>query len=605
MPSLSDLQMEAVQASSREAICHGGVLDDGYCHFADWRRALLCKASSKACLVRVFCMMAAILLFGGGVRVATTRSPGRIRSLSVNLGASHRTLELVEAGTPGQWGRLKDKAGKCLDFGGERVHLWECQEENKNQLWRYDDATHHIIAHQRSPDTITSKCLDTGTEIRIADCMDGSDVQAWTLNDNGSISVHKAGEVAMCLDTKDFWPRAWPCDEASQYQKWSSERVVQATRPPPLLPSTTPKQLPTSAPPPPTLTSTHRPVSSTPPPLKRAPTPAPAPTPTSTRKPVSLPSPPPKPLPAPAPAPTSTPVRTSAALPSTASKEGLPSTSTLARKSVGSTAGPLRSQSREFLVFGLVIGLCLVSLACMVVGFWSWRSSREDHLEGYNTVNTEDMALLKQQVEATETTVNAARLDQDLLQQQLAEEMDELTIQMKETQESLARGWSAGDAIADEDLDMEWERIREEMCTEECRQNSVRLPSVEHGHAEALNNKLPRSQSSWFDSALVSLTQMSADIRLAAKPTVTLPALASSKAEIEAQIRELQRRMAQAEADAREAAKSSRTDPRAKAHALQCLRQRGQYKLLQERLQSVHCQILQAETLQARVGKQP
>eukprot|EP00418_Pyrodinium_bahamense_P079446 CAMPEP_0179068040 /NCGR_PEP_ID=MMETSP0796-20121207/29802_1 /TAXON_ID=73915 /ORGANISM="Pyrodinium bahamense, Strain pbaha01" /LENGTH=549 /DNA_ID=CAMNT_0020765093 /DNA_START=228 /DNA_END=1877 /DNA_ORIENTATION=+ len=549
--------------------------------------------------------MAAILLFGGGVRVATTRSPGRIRSLSVNLGASHRTLELVEAGTPGQWGRLKDKAGKCLDFGGERVHLWECQEENKNQLWRYDDATHHIIAHQRSPDTITSKCLDAGTEIRIADCMDGSDVQAWTLNDNGSISVHKAGGGRDVLGHQRLLAarlalrrgKPVPEVELGASRAGNAPTASAAFNDPEAAADVS------AAAADPDLHAQAGVVNLAAPEAGADSGPSTDPDIHAQAGVVALAAP-----------EVAAGTSTGANLNASAHFRGIALDGLEGGAAVNLDAGPqvngvdggaFTFQSRDFLVFGLVIGLCLVSLACMVVGFWSWRSSREDHLEGYNTVNTEDMALLKQQVEATETTVNAARLDQDLLQQQLAEEMDELTIQMKETQESLARGWSAGDAIADEDLDMEWERIREEMCTEECRQNSVRLPSGEHGHAEALNNKLPRSQSSWFDSALVSLTQMSADIRLAAKPTVTLPALACSKAEIEAQIQELQRRMAQAEADAREAAKSSRTDPRAKAHALQCLRQRGHYKLLQERLQSVHCQILQAETLQARVGKQP
>jgi len=84
-------------------------------------------------------------------------------------------------------GQIKATHGKCLDASqrnttGGKVHMWDCDINNKNQHWSYNPATGQIKA------TYGSKCLDAsersklGGKVHMWDCSTSNANQQWKIS---------------------------------------------------------------------------------------------------------------------------------------------------------------------------------------------------------------------------------------------------------------------------------------------------------------------------------------------------------------------------------------------------------------------------------------
>ena len=84
-------------------------------------------------------------------------------------------------------GQIKSKDGKCLDASqrnkkGGKVHMWNCDTNNKNQQWSYE--TSGVV---KSKD---GKCLDAsqrnknGGKVHMWDCSSSNKNQQWVVHQN-------------------------------------------------------------------------------------------------------------------------------------------------------------------------------------------------------------------------------------------------------------------------------------------------------------------------------------------------------------------------------------------------------------------------------------
>lgn len=119
--------------------------------------------------------------------VTTTEEPKATTKAPVLGGAekgdeNHAVEEDPGERLPGNDGKIitaqmKHSLGKCLDAGGNHVHMWKCVNNVSHQQWTYDQQKGTIK-------TATGKCLDGSKEFFQAACKPGDTKQRWNLDGN-------------------------------------------------------------------------------------------------------------------------------------------------------------------------------------------------------------------------------------------------------------------------------------------------------------------------------------------------------------------------------------------------------------------------------------
>ena len=123
-------------------------------------------------------------------------------------------------------GLIKAVHGICLDSPqrstkGGQVHMWTCNNGNKNQQWRYDAATGQIRnAHGICLDA--SQRSTRGGKVHMWSCNTSNKNQQWQYDaSNGQIKSRHG----ICLDasqrsTKRGKVHMWTCNTANKNQQW-------------------------------------------------------------------------------------------------------------------------------------------------------------------------------------------------------------------------------------------------------------------------------------------------------------------------------------------------------------------------------------------------
>jgi len=127
---------------------------------------------------------------------------------------------------------IKAKAGICLDASqrttkGGKVHMWNCDMNNKNQMWKYDPSTGLI----RNPHGI---CLDAsqrgsnGGKVHMWTCDSKNPNQQWVYNQKMGQIKNRHG---ICLDASERMKdggkvHMWGCDPKNKNQMWMIKPIA-------------------------------------------------------------------------------------------------------------------------------------------------------------------------------------------------------------------------------------------------------------------------------------------------------------------------------------------------------------------------------------------
>ncbi|MCB9053613.1 MAG: ricin-type beta-trefoil lectin domain protein [Lewinellaceae bacterium] len=126
--------------------------------------------------------------------------------------------------------QLNKALNKCIDNrggglqNGNNILLWECMDNNPNQIWILSDSEIHLANH-------TDKCLDldhsntaNGTNIQLWDC-NGTDAQKWvydglTKNIRSKVNSEKCLDLVNGITSNGNNIQLWDCKEIGA-QQWA------------------------------------------------------------------------------------------------------------------------------------------------------------------------------------------------------------------------------------------------------------------------------------------------------------------------------------------------------------------------------------------------
>lgn len=124
-------------------------------------------------------------------------------------------------------GQLRNKAGLCMDSGGDHLHVWTCDAENRAQRWKHLNG--EIVSQG-------SKCLATaGHHAKLKPCHKVPAVHKWRMSYTSGFSsvgfghVAQAGNCLRAFEPGDpgEWLAVAPCVRNSSKQRW---RYVHETK---------------------------------------------------------------------------------------------------------------------------------------------------------------------------------------------------------------------------------------------------------------------------------------------------------------------------------------------------------------------------------------
>jgi len=128
-------------------------------------------------------------------------------------------------------GLVKSIQGLCMDasqrstFGG-KVHMWGCDESNKNQEWTYDVQTRQV-KNANSDFCLRNQDVKNGGKVSMWKCQTDDFAQRWYYNQwSGLLTSGKKGDgKMMCLDANARTTRGgkisvWECNENNANQRW-------------------------------------------------------------------------------------------------------------------------------------------------------------------------------------------------------------------------------------------------------------------------------------------------------------------------------------------------------------------------------------------------
>lgn len=105
---------------------------------------------------------------------------------------------------------------KCLDSNVNDVYFNNCQSENNNQVWKFQD--NGLLKYGN-----TDKCLDNnGTTAFFHSCDSNNNNQKWIRNGN----LIKNNNINKCLDSNGRGIYLNPCNSDNIHQAWNFNNTI-------------------------------------------------------------------------------------------------------------------------------------------------------------------------------------------------------------------------------------------------------------------------------------------------------------------------------------------------------------------------------------------
>jgi hypothetical protein len=125
-------------------------------------------------------------------------------------------------------GHIKNRHGKCVDSPernktGGKVHMWDCQAKNKNQIWEYDSMT-RTIKNKYGKCLIAPKAKGNGGKVNMWDCNAKVENRLeWRYAPSSGTFVSAYSDK--CLDSPERNKNGgivhvWDCQKGNKNQEW-------------------------------------------------------------------------------------------------------------------------------------------------------------------------------------------------------------------------------------------------------------------------------------------------------------------------------------------------------------------------------------------------